>query len=1207
MTGSSSTVVATTNPFVGPHPIDTGRKIFGRDREIEELYYLLSAGRIVLLHSPSGAGKSSLVQAGLVPRLAELFDVWGPTRVNLLPPEGELASMNRYVRSANLGFEARIPKERQRLPELISAMALSEYVAGRPRRRSAPSNIVLLFDQFEEILTVDALALQAKHNFFDQLGKLLQDPHIWALFALREDYLAPLDPYAEQVPTHLKNRFRLDLLARDSALEAISRSVEEGGRRFAPEAVNKLVNDLATMQVQRPDGTFESRTGPFVEPLYLQVACRGLWERMPAEKLTIDLDDTQSFGDVTKALAEYYEREVVGIAGSDPRVERAIREWMGEALITADGIRGQVLKGAGQSDGLDNQLIDKLVDAHLVRAEQRAGAWWYELSHDRLIEPVRTSNKAWFETHLSNLQKVATVWEGQGSPEGLLLLDAELVEAKQWAAKNESSLTGTERKFLEASGTKQESIRREKRQTLRLRLALGVVIALFVTVLISLWRAHESARLANQQKIAETATDAMSDLVDHLDDDRSALLARQSLALQKSTSSEPQIVVERALQSAIDSEKFAHVLSGFEGPVYSVVFSPDGMLLASGSSGKISVRDLRTPNALPILIPGWIFAFAPDGNRLASINDTTVRLWDLRQPNAKPLELSGHPDGGFSIAFSPDGNRLASSAGKTVLLWDLQQPDAQPAQLSGHTGKIYSVAFSPDGKSLASSSVDKTILLWDLQQPNASPRVLPGNQGQVYSVAFAPDGHHLAGACYDGVVRLWDVLQPNAAPVELSSPGGRVMSVAFSPDGNHIASAHWDGGVRVWDWQNLSRLPLVLTGHNGIVNWVAFSHDGKRLASASDDKTVRVWDDLERASGPLKILAGHQGEVVSVAFSPDGQNLASASIDKSVRLWKLRQPDTPPVVFSDNEGSLSSVAFSHDGTRLAAGGDDRVLRVWDPKQPNKPLFEFAGHQGRIWSVAFAPDGHRLASASQDTTVRIWNLNQPSQPPAVLSYKGAQFQSVTFSPDGARIAASSYTARAAFVWDLRERSKPPRRFYSDGMEDASWVAFSPDGNRLAEADSDRKVRVWNLNTNENPLVLYGHQAWVYSVTFSPDGNLLASASEDHTVRVWDLRQTHQPPIVIPGNHGAIHSVAFSPDGNLLAFANADGTVGLWPLWDNAADYLCTVVWRNLSWDEWQSYIGKDLPYERTCKNLPDGEGVPSEQNANDASSSRQVRR
>src|ERR1700679_1635012 len=161
MTGSSKSAVTTTNPFVGPRPIDTGQKIFGRDREIEELYYLLSAERIVLLHSPSGAGKSSLIQAGLLPRLERLFDVWGPTRVNLQPPEGDLGGGNRYARSANLGFEAQIPKERQRLPEQISAMTLSEYVAGRPRRRSAPLNRVLIFDQFEEILTVDPLALEA--------------------------------------------------------------------------------------------------------------------------------------------------------------------------------------------------------------------------------------------------------------------------------------------------------------------------------------------------------------------------------------------------------------------------------------------------------------------------------------------------------------------------------------------------------------------------------------------------------------------------------------------------------------------------------------------------------------------------------------------------------------------------------------------------------------------------------------------------------------------------------------------------------------------------------------------------------------------------------------------------------------------------------------------------------------------------------------
>src|ERR1039457_2985010 len=117
MAGSNAVVVTITNPFVGPRPIETGQRIFGRDREIEELYYLLSAERIVLLHSPSGAGKSSLIQAGLIPRLDELFDVWGPTRVNLQPPEGQLAGANRYVRSAVLGLGVRIPKRRQRPPE----------------------------------------------------------------------------------------------------------------------------------------------------------------------------------------------------------------------------------------------------------------------------------------------------------------------------------------------------------------------------------------------------------------------------------------------------------------------------------------------------------------------------------------------------------------------------------------------------------------------------------------------------------------------------------------------------------------------------------------------------------------------------------------------------------------------------------------------------------------------------------------------------------------------------------------------------------------------------------------------------------------------------------------------------------------------------------------------------------------------------------
>ena len=192
MTGPDAMEVTPQNPFVGPRPIEKGQPIFGRDPEITELYDLLFAERIVLLHSPSGAGKSSLIQAGLIPRLAEQFDVWKPVRVNLPPQSGD--AVNRFVRSCNIGFEAGVPKRLQREEDSLSAMSLAEYVAGRPIRPSAPKNIILIFDQFEEILTVDPLGVEAKREFFGELGKLLQDnPRIWALFAIREDYLAPFD------------------------------------------------------------------------------------------------------------------------------------------------------------------------------------------------------------------------------------------------------------------------------------------------------------------------------------------------------------------------------------------------------------------------------------------------------------------------------------------------------------------------------------------------------------------------------------------------------------------------------------------------------------------------------------------------------------------------------------------------------------------------------------------------------------------------------------------------------------------------------------------------------------------------------------------------------------------------------------------------------------------------------------------------------
>lgn len=538
MSGISAAPGELVNPFVGPRPLERGQPIFGRDKEIDDLYYLLSAERIVLFHSPSGAGKSSMLQAGLLPRLRQQFDVWAPVRVSLAPNDGvnnsgtgersslmddiaarlserfdltdldsksldtnDPALVNRYVRSCILGFEAEVPKELQRPADAIEKMTLAEYVATRPRRRLAPKNIVLIFDQFEEILTTDPSSVEPKRRFFYQLGQLLKDPHIWAIFALREDFLAAFDPYSSLVPTNLKNRFRLDLLKNDAAEEAIRKTAELAGKTFSSEAMISLLVSLEMMKVQLPDGEFVYRCGQYVEPLHLQVTCRNLWQRMDPGRTEIEKSDIAEYGDVSVALGEYYASEVRKIAKGDDSIEREIREWFGDELITRDRVRGSVQLGAYLSGNLSNHLIEELIKAHLVRPELHTGSTWYELAHDQLIDPVLRDNEIWFAGHLNKVQQRAVQWAKENEPWALLLTGKDLEKAERWEKQPGVYANLVERRFLDACRER----RRRKRQK---EAALALLICLLFVISglgFQAWRAQKRAE--NNLSLAKNAVD----------------------------------------------------------------------------------------------------------------------------------------------------------------------------------------------------------------------------------------------------------------------------------------------------------------------------------------------------------------------------------------------------------------------------------------------------------------------------------------------------------------------------------------------------------------------------------------------------------------------------------------------------------------------------------------------------------------------------
>jgi WD40 repeat protein len=1129
---------------------------FGRDCEIQELYERVLHRPLTVLFGQSGLGKTSLLCAGLIPRLREAG--YRPVPIRLVHD-----------------VEAE-PLERQVVTEICQTFRTTAW---RPRREPLPDTglwqlfhdpdfgfvgspeaqslqPVLIVDQLEEIFTLgeakrpaDAralweslaclvenrppLAIRRTLEHDDELADrlLLSLQPCKLLLAVRDDFLHRLERWRCQMPSMMDNRLELRLLAGPQAFRAV---YEAGARRAAtadpaaqspppkppivpPDTARAIVRFVAGAAADVPLEEIDN-----VPPL-LSLICEQLNARRLAQgEETIHAEALEQ--SAPEVLHDFY----TGCFLPHPP---AVRDFVERELVSESGFREHVtldtaiadLRRAGVPD--PEAVVRALVDQRLLVMEDRGGVSRVEFTHD-ILAPIAAASRAEraarvareeAERSLAEQHRKARLRANMVGLMGLLTLFALVGGIVAWRKATETE-----------AATRQAIQQREEAE-----------------------RQREEARKQAQRAESEAkrARDANTRNLD--------LLHHASLVHTASG--------RRAWQDDFDATRkgeYAASVGGMSKWHEAVAYFARALELEPGNQRAAHwlysalVQDAREkchPPGRDLRHIDWVWdaSFSPDGTAVITAGrEGCARIWEVTtgRPRGKPLQ---HEDGVLAANFSPDGSKVVTaSIDGTARLWEVNtgKPLGPPLR---HQDSVRMARFNPDGSKVVTASMDQTAQVWDAS--TGKPVGTPLRHGaHVRDARFSPDGSQVVTASGDKTAQVWDLAtgRPCGAPLRHED---WVWDASFSPDASKIVTASADQTARIWETAT-GRLLGEPLRHHGVVWTACFSPDGSKLVTASGDFTARVWEAAtgKPLGGPLR----HEGWVWNASFDPTGSKVATASKDNTARVWDVDtgQPLGEPL---RHEDYVRNASFSPDGSKVVTASDDRTARVWDVAA-GRSLGKFLGHEKVIVSTNVSPDGSTAVTCSADQTARFWDV-ATGQPRGEPLRHGSEVCGAVFSPDGSKVVTVGRD-QTAQVWDVASGGLVGQPFRHESVF-LWWPSFSPDGSKVVTASDDRTARVWETATGKPLGEPLRHDDRVQRARFSADGAQLVTLCNSKTTRVWDAARGKllEESVAQATSYG---SSSPRPDALPAVAAGADKIAQVWEVTADPLDAIGQVspgVW------------------------------------------------